>query len=345
MNREDRSRGMTKDRWTDTCKGIPKFLCKVLTMKFVLQVIASIAVLYYITSYIHGATYIWQCTTLAESIRPVERRSCPVVPVSPVPNTTPAPVASNKPPKIGLLMVYDKKYGMPDKDLVPRLIKNREHYCQKHGCTVISTPEPDDASTKHARPPAWNKLLAMKKQLETGLYDYVFYVDMDMVIMNPEISPQSLLNQAPPGQDFILTNDWSGLNTGIIFARNTDFSKTFLQLAWDQEQLVQKYSANGVPHPFEYEQRAFHYLMNTPLWQARGLPQYQGDYLENRKHFTTLPQCSMNSYVLHPLEFRADREVSQYVESDFVVHLAGKKGQTKMDFTKYYLSLAEEEYH
>eukprot|EP01034_Spumella_vulgaris_P018254 gene18254-23305_t len=79
-----------------------------------------------------------------------------------------------------------------------------------------------------------------------------------------------------------------------MFARNSDFSKTFLQLAWDQEQLVQKYSANGVPHPFEYEQRAFHYLMNTPLWQGRGLPQYQGDYLENRKHFTTLPQCSMN---------------------------------------------------
>lgn len=335
---------MEKGKLIDNCRGLPKYLCRVLTMKFVLQVMVSIAVLFYVTSYIHEVTYIWQCTTLAETIRPVVRSSCPAVASS---TATTSQSNLNPNPKIGLLMVYDDKYGLPDKTLVPRLIKNREHYCGKYGCTVISTPEPKQPKTSkgESRPPAWGKLLAMKEQLETNKYDYVFYVDMDMVIMNADVSPASLINQAPPGQDFILTNDWSGVNTGIIFAKNSDFSKTFLQLAYDQEQLVQKYSSNGAPHPFEYEQRAFHYLLNTPLWQDRDLPQFQGDYVEYRKHFTALPQCSMNSYILHPLEFRADREVSQYVESDFIVHMAGKKGQMKTDFTKYYLSLAEEEYN
>ena len=330
---------MIRDRLFENLRGFPKFLCRVLTVKFVLQMIVGIVVLFYALTYIHTATYIWQCTTLAQSLSPVQRHTCPVVH-----NGNPGfPVGAK--PRVGVLMVYDKKYGLPDKDLVPRLIKNREQYCQKHGCVVISAPEMD-AKVKHAvsRPPAWGKLLAMKEQLSTGLYDYVFYVDMDMVIMNPEISPESLINQGPPGQDFTLTNDWSGVNTGVIIARNSAFSQEFLQLAWDQEQLVQKFSATGIPHPFEYEQRAFHYLLNTQLWQDRNLPQYRGNFTENRRHFTSLPQCSMNSYILHPLEFRANWEESQYVESDFIVHLAGKKGQMKTDFTNYFLTLAEDEY-
>ena len=28
-------------------------------------------------------------------------------------------------------------------------------------------------------------------------------------------------------------------------------------------------------HPFEYEQRAFHYLLGTPQWASRGLRKYQ----------------------------------------------------------------------
>ena len=28
-------------------------------------------------------------------------------------------------------------------------------------------------------------------------------------------------------------------------------------------------------HPFEYEQRAFHFLLGTPQWTSRGLRKYQ----------------------------------------------------------------------
>ena len=80
------------------------------------------------------------------------------------------------------------------------------------------------------------------------------------------------------------------------------------------------------------------------MWQSRDLPTYPGNSTELATHFTALPQCSMNSYVLHPLEFRADFEESQYVDSDFIVHFAGKKAQIKIDLAHYYLDLAEEEY-
>lgn len=328
------------EKITTSCRAFPKFLCKTLTIGFVAKLILVITVIYYVTSYIHTATYIWQCTTLGDTMRPVARHSCPV-PVHQ--DWTIGGNVPSKQPKIGLVMVYDDNYGGSDKKLVPRLIKNRENYCAKHGCSVIRAPE-DSHEVKNARPPAWGKLTAMLAQLKTNKYDYVLYVDMDMVIMNPSISPETILHLAPRNQDFILTNDWSGVNTGVMFARNSSFSKWFLQTAWDQDQLVAKYSADGVAHPFEYEQRAFHFLLNTPVWQERDLPQYRGNSTELRTHFTSLPQCVMNSYVLHPLEFRADREVSHFVESDFIVHLAGKKGQVKMDLMNYFLDIAEEEY-
>lgn len=332
---------MLNEKISSGCRAFPKFLCKTLTIGFVAKMILVITIVYYVTSYVHTSTYIWQCTLLADTVRPVSRHSCPA---SVHPDWTNETVALHQQPKIGLIMVYDDNYGGSDKELVPRLIKNRENYCYKHGCSVIRAPPEDSHDTKNARPPAWGKLTAMLAQLKTNKYDYVLYVDMDMVIMNPSISPESILHQAPKSQDFILTNDWSGVNTGIMFARNSNFSKWFLQTAWDQGQLVNKYSTNGVAHPFEYEQRAFHFLLDTPVWQQRDLPRYRGNSSELRRHFTALPQCSMNSYVLHPLEFRADREVSHFVDSDFIVHLAGKKGQVKMDLMNYFLDIAEEEY-
>ena len=33
-------------------------------------------------------------------------------------------------------------------------------------------------------------------------------------------------------------------------------------------------SRQGIPYPFEYEQRSFHYLLQTQVWRTRGLPKY-----------------------------------------------------------------------
>ena len=66
-----------------------------------------------------------------------------------------------------------------------------------------------------------------------------------------------------------MATDWSGPNTGVWIAKNTQFTKNFLQLLWDQDQLVPPRSPEGASYPFEYEQRAFHYLLNTDVWQNR----------------------------------------------------------------------------
>ena len=338
MNHFLRKKAMIQERVLSKCRMLPRLFCKMMTFPNVLKAIGAMLVGYLVLSYLHQVTYVWQCTTLGDTLRPVSREVCPILP------DKWSGTIDGKRLRIGILMVYDDHYGGSDERLVPRLIRNREVYCAKHDCTVISGATAKSKGSTPARPPAWEKLTAILMQLNTNQFDYILYVDMDMIIMNPEKSPESFLRQAPPLQDFILTNDWSGVNTGVMFVRNSEFSKWFLQTAYNQVQLVEKFSSTGTPHPFEYEQRAFHFLLNTEVWQSRNLPRYQGNSTELRSHFTSLPQCSMNSYLLHPLEFRANREESHYIESDFIVHLAGKKGQIKTVLTNYFLTLAEEEY-
>lgn len=356
---------------------LPRLLCKFLSVSFVLKTICLILISFFTTSFIYERTYTWQCTTLANVLRPVSRKTCTLSYnsdwVTPS-NTTVTTLAGNsssvaskgplqnfdselhageRPYRIGLLMLYDQAWSVHEKALVSRIVRNRESYCRRHGYTLITSISEEEAllasrtlaapDNTAKRPPAWYKLLAMLRHLSTSQYDYLLYMDMDAIIMNPDVTLEGIISLSQPHQDFIMTTDWSGINTGIWLAKNTEFTKWFLSTAWNQKQLVPKYSLDGTPHPFEYEQRAFHFLLHTHAWYRRGLPSYRGNSSALRHHFKVLPQCMLNSYVMHPLELRGDREVSQYVPSDFLVHLAGKKGRAKSDLLNYFLDVAEQQ--
>lgn len=276
-------------------------------------------------SHVHTETYVWQCTRLSNKYRPVKRSSCMTLP----PYNPKVP----KKYKIALLLIYDNTDGTWDKGLMDRVIQNRQIYCQKHGYELIMANNMIDKS----RPAAWSKLLAMKYYLSNEDFDYIIYIDMDAIIMNDTIRIDQFVNLSNNSYDLIMSEDWSGLNTGIWIARKSRWTIWFLETAWNQKQLVQKTSTRGISYPFEYEQRAFHYLLNTKKWSDRNLPIYKGNITEIRSHLFYLPQCALNSYILHPLDNRGDHENARYVDGDFIVHFAGKKGKNKMDLMDYYL--------
>jgi hypothetical protein len=201
---------------------------------------------------------------------------------------------------------------------------------------------------------------------------------MDAVIMNMDIKVEDFItisNDMSPqisDQDFIMTGDWNGPNTGIWIAKVSPFTSWFFQLAWDvgSDFATQEISREGIAYPFEYEQRVFHYLLNTQIWQDRRLPPYRAGPIsavaaepvgqskqpvavgkvdrlytseQIRTHFAFLPQCSFNSYSIHPffLKGNQNKEKSQYIQGDFLIHFAGKKGSVKTNIIKHYLALAE----
>jgi hypothetical protein len=217
-------------------------------------------------------------------------------------------------------------------ELLAPLIDNRQSYCDRHNYTLIDVNPLLDRS----RSASWSKLLAMEHHFKNNNFDYLMYIDMDIVIMNPNIKLERFIDASRRSFDIILTEDSNGINAGVFLARNTPWTLWFLRTAWNQSQLVPHTAPTGQPYPFRWEQRAFHYMTNSEVWVDTKLPTYP-DYQAVRSHFFILPQCAFNSYILHPLDFNADRENSQYAPGDFLIHFAGKTGDSKKKLMEYYL--------
>jgi hypothetical protein len=286
-----------------------------LSVRLSLLVGTAVAVLcvQFIMEKIWELTYVWQMEYVGAVIRPVSRSSCAYEP----PNTAGLAVS------IGILLLYDAKLW--SSEVSELSVRNKQQYAQLHGYEVVVANDLLD----HSRPGAWSKLPAMLHHLPK--FDYLVYMDIDTLVMNFDVRIEQFLI---PGKDIIMGTDWSGPNTGVWIAKNTDWSKGLIKEVWDQKQFVKG------KYPFEYEQRAFHYVLQTDVWRARNLPKYPNAEAIH-SHFEFLPQCALNSYAVHPLYLKADRETSHYVRGDFIIHFAGKKGQVKVNLMQHYAAQAE----
>lgn len=342
------------------------------TLKTILYTFLILFIVYFLSDIIYTETFIYQSVILSPYIAPINRSLCHVQKVpthnifsnyhddlrvdtslyidatkSSSTSTGTSTVGSRK-YKIAFVLLYDDTVSHDivwNHDVMTRMLSNKRKYCDEYSYDLINA----NADIDYSRPAAWSKLIGVKNALHhSNGYDYVVYMDMDVVIMNFSITIESFIDVAisssasPSSADLIMTTDWNGPNTGIWIIKNTDWSKRFMQDLWDQKQLIQARSSDGTKYPFEYEQRAFHYLLDSNIWRSRGLPQYDTNKIEeNRGHITFLPQCSLNAYSLHPFDLRGDRDSTQYVDGDFLIHFAGKKGKQKLYLMEYYLFLAE----
>lgn len=315
------------------------------TKKLVLLLIFSMICLSIVfLDRLYHYTYIWQSTSLASSLSP--RSHCDF-------NKMVADESNKKLRRgynttaqrelqhlrIAILMVYSLNWKS---DILLKIVENRHLYSAAHN----NSYEVIDGSMyiNNTKPIAWNKLSIARTLIASKQYDYLLYIDMDAVVMNPDISIESVIHASSTTHDILITSDFNGLNTGVFIVKATEWSEQFLELAWNQDQLVPKHSSEtNASHPFKYEQRAFHYLLNTEQWRALDLPAYHGDSEEIKRHFYFLPQCAMNSYTSHPLDFRGGtRKAQQYVNYDFIIHLAGKTGETKQKLIQHYLKMAKQ---
>lgn len=293
---------------------------------------------FHIAQYVYMESYVWQVTTFADFIDPVERSTCEFRDYRSTLQPNSKSMAATQPAvgnklNIGLVMLYNDQDGTWDNELMSRVLKNREEYARRHGYRMVVANDVLDRT----RPAAWSKLKAVNKHLDS--FDYLFYIDMDIVIMNMTIPAERFIG-LDPSKDIIMTEDWNGPNTGVWLAKRSQFSHWFLEMAWNQSQMVPPTTKDGTRYPFEYEQRAVHYLLHSDVWSKRKLPVYR-DYENVRSHFLFLPQCAMNSYILYPYYWSGNRETAHYIPGDFLVHFAGKKGAVKTNLLNHFLRVAE----
>ena len=169
---------------------------------------------------------------------------------------------------------------------ITEIIKaNRKKYIEKHGYDFICETQQQDPR----RPPEWEKILLIQKHLRD--YNWLFWTDADSLIINTNIKLESLIDN---NFNLILTNDNTGINTGIFLVRGSSWSETFMRQTYAQEQFI-----------------------NDPIREEAAIRQLILLNEQNSKYVKYLDQSTMNSY---PSDVHSG---VTYKEGDFIIHLKG----------------------
>jgi hypothetical protein len=205
------------------------------------------------------------------------------------------------------IAIVTSSYIYPDNCMLPsaRLsAENKRKYALKHGYSFVArSAEFAQQLIRNDRKPVWGKLDVIEKVLPK--YEWIFWLDMDAVIMNQNTTIESLLakfeNEYEGGKkafdeeiDFIVAKPHGDpmINAGVFLFRNTPWSMKYLRM-------VQGMTEYYMKHP-SYEQLAMWMLMQEPGFKERSL------LLDGDNHtFNTFP--------------------NRYNPGDFVVHYAPDK--------------------
>lgn len=172
----------------------------------------------------------------------------------------------------------------------------KRRYAERHGYDLFIYKDTLDAN----RPPAWSKLKIIQKHLSD--YSWVFWTDADSLIMNYEITLESLINEAL-GKDMILTKGPIGkYNTGEWLIRNSTWSKDIIEKTW----------SNVSDDDF--------WLKRNP-WEQQAFINLSNSMADFDDHIQVTSLRSLNSRPSKRyLDSFLDLEDSIYEEGDFLIH-------------------------
>jgi len=178
---------------------------------------------------------------------------------------------------------------------------NKQLYCDKHNIDFrVYYGRVSD------RYPPWDKILAVLHSLP--LYDYVIWVDVDAVFNNFNTSFTDIINESP-NADLIFCKDivkMITVNSGVFIVKNTEASKSFLQMVWDMGKHpktscdnVKKESYAGWP----YEQGAINNLING------GFTEWANIKIHPLHKFNTHPNFKKDdTFIIHYMGSRASQK-------------------------------------
>lgn len=166
--------------------------------------------------------------------------------------------------------------------------ESKENYCKRHGYDFIFCDHPLD----DARHVYWSKILLAQNVMKDPKYKWVVWLDADTLIMNQDIPLEDLIDE---NVNFLIGMDWNGINSGVFFIRNCNWSSKFLDEVYSRTDCL------NLRWP---EQLAI------------------GKVLNEKAEYSTLakivPQRLFNSYP----EEASSSLMSTYQPGDFLIHFA-----------------------
>lgn len=271
--------------------------------------------------------------------------------------TTTADTEFNK-PKICIATLTDEKnksflnriLGWRNFDGIMQMTwDNKFQYAKQHGYRLFD----ESSVVDNSRPPSWFKILAVRRLLLQEDCDWVFWMDVDICIMNSTIHLEDFLPPSTAPQDILLSIDTRGnrasannetrdpalgpppgvgYNAGAWIIRNTPWSLNFLSSWWGLSSFVMP-----IGQSISGDNDAFKHLLRT-------IPEFN-------QHCLVPPRCTFNSFAkfIDPDQLATAKaaitEQSYYMDEayyhkgDFVAHVAGISN--KKDTIKLLLELAQ----
>jgi galactosyl transferase GMA12/MNN10 family len=226
---------------------------------------------------------------------------------------------------------------------------NKFQYAKQHGYHLFD----ESFVVDNSRPPSWFKILAVRRLLLQEECDWVFWMDVDICVMNSTIRLEDFLPPSTAPHDLLLSIDTRGsrtsssngtrdntvgpppgvgYNAGAWIIRNTPWSLNFLSTWWELSSFVMP-----IGQSISGDNDAFKHLL-------RIIPEFS-------QHCLVPPRCTFNSFAkfIEPdqlaMATAAITEQSYYMDEayyhkgDFVAHVAGISN--KMDTIKLLLELAQ----
>ena len=219
--------------------------------------------------------------------------------------------------RIAIVTLFDKNY----EDLAKYSLPNKLAYANKHGYDFYYYDHILDLN----RPPHWSKILAIQNVLNTNKYDWVWWIDIDSLIMNFDIKLESIIDNS---YDIIFTHNLhSYISNGSSFFKNSDISKQFLN---DSYLLEKEYLKNIDVNIFDHEQQSMRLLvLNETIYKEK-------TKLINERvcnsYCVTKNESVLSSYPNWNIESNI------YKDGDFVIQFCGRTFQERMiDFLNYML--------
>lgn len=178
-------------------------------------------------------------------------------------------------------------------------LESKRKYAEKHGYDLHVGGEDVWDRT---RPIPWSKIRFIQKYLNQ--YDYIFWSDADVIILNQEIKLEThILPLLPKNKDMLWTFDaCNHYNNGHLFLRGrSDWLNDYLNRAYLQTQLI------------------------SHIWwdNAAFIKLYEENEQDRAKIETCREHWYFNSYVFGPNNSAIDPSTRLYKHGDFLIHFAG----------------------
>lgn len=201
--------------------------------------------------------------------------------------------------KIAVLSVWDKNTA----ELAEIVAPNKREYCLRHGYDYVAITSGFD----HDRTTHWSKIKSAASILKN--YQWVFYSDIDSLIMNQNIKLESFIDF---NYEFIISYDRFGINSGQWLIRRGPWAFNFLNSVYSQTQFIGQ--------PCEEQNALIHVLMMLG---------------ENIKRTKLVCQKAFNSYLYENYDWKW--EPGQYTTGDFMLHLPGMSNEQRIPILKEYI--------